>query len=179
METSGRERRHRYYTVASYRKLVTKENLDNAGYADVDFRNVGGFLEVDPSLFYHDQNALYKYQDDFKDKAKAKNAKPRKHPPKNPILPDGTVKQGRPRKYPVSEDPKARMKTNKRKRDEEAAGDGRSSETEQTQPAKKRRIKEGDGGACIFIISNFTVVNNLKQQRLKNAVALLNPNLRR
>jgi hypothetical protein len=162
METSGRERRHRYYTVASYRKLVTKENLDNAGYADVDLTNVGGFLEVDPSLFYHDQNALYQYQDEFKDKAKAKNAKPRKHPPKNPVLPDGTVKQGRPRKHPVPGDQKAGRKTNKRKRNEEDVEDERTSETEQIQPAKKRRVEEGDGGACTFITSIFTVANNLK-----------------
>ena len=150
METSGRERRHRYFTVASYRQLVTKENLDHstAGYADVNFTNVGGFLEVEPNLFYRDQNALYNYQDDFKDKAKAKNAKLRKHPLKNPILPDGTVKQGRPRKYPVGEDPKSIRKANKRKRDEEVAEDGKTSETEQTQPAKKRRLKAGDGGEC-------------------------------
>jgi hypothetical protein len=147
METSGRERRHRYYTVASYRKLVHKENLDNstAGYTDVDFTNVGGFLEVEPNLFYSDQNTLHKYQDDFKDKAKVKNAKFRKHPLKNPILPDGTVKQGRPRKYPVGEDPKSLRKANKRKRGE-AADDGKSSEAEQTQPAKKRRLKGGDEG---------------------------------
>ena len=147
METSGRERRHRYYTVASYRKLVTKENLDNstAGYADVDFTIVGGFLEFNPNLFYSDQNTLHKYQDDFKDKTRAKIAKPRKHPLKNPILPDGTVKQGRPRKYAVGEDPKSRRKENKRKRDEEA-DHGRISETE--QPAKKRRLRAGDESEC-------------------------------
>lgn len=146
METSGRERRHRYYTVASYRKLVIKENLDNstAGYADVDFTNVGGFLEVDPNLFYSDQNALSKYQDDFQDKAKTKNAKPRKHLLTNPILPDGTVKQGRPRKYPVGEDSRTRRKANKRKRDQEVADDGNISEAEQTQLTKKRRLGGGD-----------------------------------
>jgi oxalate---CoA ligase len=163
METSGRERRHRYYTVASYRRLVTKENLDNstADHADVDFTNVGGFLEVDSGLFYSDQNAMYKYQDDFKDKAKVKTVKPRKHPLKNPILSDGTVKQGRPRKYPVGEDPKARRKANKRKRDEEAVDDGRTSEAEQTQPTKKRRLGEGDEGAYGLIFSIFTAANGL------------------
>lgn len=153
METSGRERRHRYYTVASYRKLVIKENLDNstAGYADVDFTNVGGFLEVDPNLFYSDQNALSKYQDDFQDKAKTKNAKPRKHLLTNPILPDGTVKQGRPRKYPVGEDSRTRRKANKRKRDQEVADDGNISEAEQTQLTKKRRLGGGDVGACALL----------------------------
>ena len=159
METSGRERRHRYYTVASYRKLVTKENLDpsTAGYADVDFTNVGGFLEVDPNLFYKDQNALHSYQDDFKDNAKAKNAKLRKYPPKNPILPDGTVKQGRPRKYPVGEDPKSLRKATKRKRDEGALEDGKTLETEQTQPAKKRRLKARAHSECV---SMFTLHSN-------------------
>ena len=150
METSGRERRHRYFTVASYKKLVVKENLDKttAGYADIDFTNVGGFLEVDPQYFYSDQDALYKYQDDFKDKTKVKSAKARKHPLKNPVLPDGTVKQGRPRKHPVGEDPIARREANKRKRDQEAANDGRTSGAEQGQPTKKRRLEEGVEGLC-------------------------------
>jgi oxalate---CoA ligase len=128
---------------------VTKENLDNSstGYANVDFTNVGGFLEVDPNLFYSDQNALYKYQDDFKDNVKVKTAKPRKRPLRNPILPDGTIKQGRPRKYPVAEEPKSLRKANKRKRDEEAV-DGKNSDI---QPAKKRRV--GDEGACVLIFS--------------------------
>jgi hypothetical protein len=141
METSGRERRHRYYTIASYRKLVAKENLDNstAVHAEVDLSNVGGFSSVDPTLFYDNKMTLFKYQDMFKDKEKAKTGKGRKHPLKNPILPDGSVKQGRPRKYPVGEDPKSLRKANKRKREEAAAVAADGQEMDESQPTKKRR----------------------------------------
>ncbi|KAF9458331.1 hypothetical protein BDZ94DRAFT_1270875 [Collybia nuda] len=136
METSGRERRHRYYTIASYRKLVEKENLDNSTvvHAEVDLSEVGGFASVDPTLFYDKQISLFEYQDIFKDKEREKTGKIRKHPLKNPILPDGSVKQGRPRKYPVGEDPKSLRKANKRKRDDTVE------KTVRTQPTKKRRI---------------------------------------
>lgn len=136
METSGRERRHRYFTIASYRKLVAKENLDNstAVHTEVDLSNVGGFASVDPTLFYDDQTTLFEYQDVFKDKERAKTGRGRKRPPKNPILPDGSIKQGRPRKYPVGEDPKSLRKANKRKRIE-----AKAAETEGTQPKKKKR----------------------------------------
>ncbi|KAJ3753325.1 hypothetical protein EV360DRAFT_24151, partial [Lentinula raphanica] len=38
LETSGRERRHRYFAISAYRILVEHENLDksSAGYGDVD-----------------------------------------------------------------------------------------------------------------------------------------------
>ncbi|KAG6837874.1 hypothetical protein H0H93_013027 [Arthromyces matolae] len=133
METSGRERRHRYFTVAAYRQLLAKENLDNtsAGYTDVDFTNVGGFLPVESKLFFKDEASLHQYQDSFKDIAKLSG---RKRPPKNPILPDGTVKQGRPRKYPVGEDPKSLRK--KRKLEEAF------NEDEEPHTSKKGRKKD-------------------------------------
>jgi len=102
METSGRERRHRYYTVAFYRKLVSNEQLDksSAGYGDVDVRNVGGFHSFDTGIFYESESELFNYQDSFKDE-KTRSGNPLKRQPKNPILPDGSVKQGRPRKQPI------------------------------------------------------------------------------
>ncbi|KAG6885704.1 hypothetical protein C0993_010876 [Termitomyces sp. T159_Od127] len=134
METSGRERRHRYFTVASYRKLLAKEQLDNssAGCSEVDLFNVGKFLPVDSNLFYKDKDALYRYQDSFKGSEKLSG---KKHTPKNPILADGTVKQGRPRKYPVGEDPIS-LRRQARKRKLEAALE----EDEQPGPNKKRRL---------------------------------------
>lgn len=131
METNGRERRHRYFTAASYRELVTKEKLDNAT-EEVDFSNVGGFALVDPALFYDDRTSLFQYQDVFKDNVRELTGKGRKRPLKNPILPDGSIKQGRPRKYPVGEDPKA---LRKRKREEAKA----AAEVE-PPPKKKRRV---------------------------------------
>lgn len=106
METSGRERRHRYYTVACYRKLVSNEQLDksSAGYGDVDLRTVGGFYAFDTKIFYESESELFNYQDSFKDE-KTRSRNPVRRPPKNPILPDGSVKQGRPRKHPIEVEP--------------------------------------------------------------------------
>jgi len=103
METHGRERRNRYYTLASYRDLVTRERLDHStdAYVNVDFNDVGGFNRFDPNLFYEEDAVLCEYQDKFRDKEKARIGKPRRYPLKNPILPDGSVKQGRPRKHPL------------------------------------------------------------------------------
>ncbi|KAG6891070.1 hypothetical protein C0995_014159 [Termitomyces sp. Mi166 len=138
METSGRERRHRYFTVASYRQLLAKEKLDNsnAGYSEVDFSDVGEFLPVDSNLFYDDQDALRQYQDSFKDTEKLPG---KRRTPKNPILADGSVKQGRPRKYPVGEDPKSLRKQVKKRKLEEAAL-AENEENAQSAPSKRRRF---------------------------------------
>ncbi|KAF5377206.1 hypothetical protein D9615_006321 [Tricholomella constricta] len=140
METSGRERRHRYFTVASYRKLVAKEKLDNssAGYADVNFSNAGGFLPVESNLFYEDRDALFQYQDAFKDVEKAGG---KKRTFKNPILADGSVKQGRPRKYPLGEDPRSlRKQAVKRKQESVACKSAAPEHEEESQPVKRRRL---------------------------------------
>jgi len=105
METHGRERRHKYFTVANYRKLVAHEELDknSAGYADIDLENVGGFLPVSAERFYDTDDALIRYTDAFNDNNKSPTRKP-KRPPKNPILPDGKAKRGRPRKNPTNDE---------------------------------------------------------------------------
>ncbi|KAG6919586.1 hypothetical protein DXG01_004250 [Tephrocybe rancida] len=148
METSGRERRHRYFTVASYRQLLAKEKLDNssADYTNVDFSNVGGFLPLDSKLFYEDQVALHQYQDAFK--GVSEKASGKKRTPKNPILADGTVKQGRPRKYPVGEDPKSlRKQAKKRKLEMVDADTADAVDNEQLQPKKRRRVGAQEGPA--------------------------------
>jgi len=163
METSGRERRHRYFTVSFYRTLVAKERLDksSAGYADVDFANVGGFAPFEPNLFYNDEATLFKYQDVFKDSERAQGGKVRKYPLKNPILPDGSVKQGRPRKKSSNADGdagegegkgKVRRSAEKRKRDKADVGEedggedgvGRLSEVKKRRSPKKRRFSPTD-----------------------------------
>jgi oxalate---CoA ligase len=97
METFGRERRHRYYTVAAFRGLIIREGLDDsaAHYANIDHSAVGGFASVTSDAFYDEEETLVIYADSFKDKF---NAGHRKYKLKNPILPDGSVKIGRPRK---------------------------------------------------------------------------------
>lgn len=99
METFGRERRHRYYTVAAFRALAAREGLDDSatGYAGIDISAAGDFASYEPELFYNDKYALAIYADRFKDKSKStvdRNLK-------NPILADGSVKLGRPRKTPA------------------------------------------------------------------------------
>lgn len=106
---------------------------------------MGEFADVDESAFYADENALNKYLDDFpmenvktpgtarKRRPKPKATKPKKEKVvkekkvkkyTNPILPDGSVKKGRPRKE---------VKKRKREEDGDVAG-----ETE-SPPSKKKR----------------------------------------
>ncbi|KAJ7456579.1 hypothetical protein FB451DRAFT_1048140 [Mycena latifolia] len=138
METSGRERRNRYYTIASYHALVAQENLDKAtaGYGHVDLSLAGGFLAFGPEAFYTDDAALIKHQDRDARITRQTGKKVRK----NPLLPDGTVKKGRPRKVrPEGDDdePRARKPRKRKLADDEAAG---PSEPKKGPPAKKRRL---------------------------------------
>ena len=128
METSGRERRHRYYTVAAYQKLVATEQLDktSAGFTDIDVSDTGGFSVLHPSLFYTETSELEKFEDTFN-----RVNRPSKRQFKNPILPDGTVKQGRPRKKPL-QDVEAVKKASKRKLEAMEVNESES-------PTKKRK----------------------------------------
>jgi len=113
-ETYGRERRHRWFTSMGYKALLTQENINGAEHElPVDLANIGGFTDTSPELFYNTQEQLYQHQDmDSREETTRKKRKP----PKNPILPDGTVKRGRPRKNQPS--------TSKRKREDLAEDDG-------------------------------------------------------
>ena len=143
METHGRERRHRYFTVANYRKFVAQEELDKnyTGYADIDLDNVGGFLPISTDLFYDTENSLVQYLDAFNDNDRTRGKKPKK-PPKNPILPDGKTKRGRPRKNPANDGEtlfKESIQSNKRKREEVADTSAHGFPTETPdEPTKKR-----------------------------------------
>ena len=143
METHGRERRYRYFTVANYRNLVAQEELDKscAGYADIDLDDVGGFLPMSTDLFYVTENSLEQYLDSFKDDEKTRGRNSKK-PPKNPILPDGKIKRGRPRKHPANNGETLlaeSIQKNKRKRGEVADVSMHGSPTETPdEPTKKR-----------------------------------------
>ncbi|KIY52288.1 hypothetical protein FISHEDRAFT_35427 [Fistulina hepatica ATCC 64428] len=65
METNGRGRCNRYYTLAAYRKLFAKEKLDQstAQYSDVNFSLVGGFMDLNPELLYSSETDMRAYQD--------------------------------------------------------------------------------------------------------------------
>ncbi|KAJ7225932.1 hypothetical protein GGX14DRAFT_548620 [Mycena pura] len=149
METNGRERRNRYYTIGSYRALVAQENLDqsSAGYSDVDLGQVGDFYPFGPEAFYSDNAALIKHQDREMKMKIAKHAKKPGKLRKNPILPDGTVKKGRPRKHRLkAEDGDEAPLSKKRKRKAEN-GALSLSETQQSPPAKKQRLDAQQGCA--------------------------------
>ncbi|PPQ63697.1 hypothetical protein CVT24_004277 [Panaeolus cyanescens] len=80
METKGRERRHRYFTLANYRKLVDKESLDknSTGLRDITLHQAGGFFPIPSDCFYDNEQELVRYSDGFKEKDKNSNKKDRK-----------------------------------------------------------------------------------------------------
>lgn len=124
METSGRERRHRYFTAANFCRLVDQEELDkdSSGYSDLDLKNVGGFLPVMPQLFYSAEEELINYSDTFKDADRRPKKPKKKKVLKNPILPNGKVKRGRPKKVVndgVEPSVSTKPRKNKRKREDE------------------------------------------------------------
>ncbi|KAI6046107.1 hypothetical protein EDC04DRAFT_1872913 [Pisolithus marmoratus] len=54
METYGRERRHRYFTNATYQAVLASENLQDASAPrnEADSSHIGEFSDWDPGLFY-------------------------------------------------------------------------------------------------------------------------------
>ena len=134
METFGREHRHRYFTMASYRAAVAKEGLDDAvsGYAAIDLSAVGGFAPIPSEWFYEDEGTINRFADTCRYKIVPVEGKAGSKPKKariNPILADGSVKLGRPRKHPEGS-----RRKGKRKRDADDGEDG----TEPASPAPKR-----------------------------------------
>jgi len=135
-ETYGRERRHRWFTFKGYKALLSQENINEAEHElPVDLANTGGFTDVSPGLFYDTLDQLYQHQDT---ESREETTKKKRKQPKNPILPDGTVKRGRPRKnQPI---------TGKRKREDLAEDDGAD---DQARVAK--RAKTAATGVIIFV----------------------------
>ncbi len=102
METSGRERRRRYFSTSAYRELLSKEKFEAPDMLTSDDATLAGFFsQLEETSFYAEKKVLHIYQDSYKDKINIE--KRRKRPLKNPILPDGRVKLGRPRKKPADQ----------------------------------------------------------------------------
>jgi hypothetical protein len=135
-ETYGRERRHRWFTFKGYKALLDQENINEAEHEPcADLTNTGGFTDVSPDLFYDTLDQLRQHQDtDIREET----TKRKRKPPKNPILPDGTVKRGRPRKDQAG--------TNKRKREDLAEDDGADG---QSRPPKKAKTVVVEGGGLV------------------------------
>lgn len=136
-ETHGRERRYKYYTVAHYLALAEREKFEDRRYHDIDMSAVGAFLPVEADAFYEDADELDRYVREMGTSkgtgalAKAKGKKKYK----NPTLPDGSIKKGRPRKSQMTGEegePTPSKRSKKRKR-EEADDDGG-----EPPPRKKR-----------------------------------------
>ncbi|KAJ3890668.1 hypothetical protein GG344DRAFT_88728 [Lentinula edodes] len=150
LETSGRERRHRYFTISAYRTLVERENLDKstAGYSDVDLSNVGGFLSVDPGGFYRDDEELHQYQDSFKDDDPIKLAKASKKSAESSVAGRKGLKQ----KLPVNTeaedngiDPQNSAKPSRRgKRKAAETPSANQEDSIQPRPQKKRKIENAE-----------------------------------
>ncbi|EIW86464.1 hypothetical protein CONPUDRAFT_86434 [Coniophora puteana RWD-64-598 SS2] len=126
METFGRERRHRFYTVAAYRTLMESEQLNDSTstYGSVDLSNAGGFAPVELESFYGDTTTLIRHQDTYQksvskskkrkrvdntftkdDGPSASSSKPRKksriqepHTPSEPTIEDVVQPQPTPKK---------------------------------------------------------------------------------
>ena len=123
-ETYGRERRHRWFTFKGYRALLNQENINEAEHElPVDLANTGGFTDMPPELFYDTLDQLHQHQDTD---SREETTKKKRKLPKNPILPDGTIKRGRPRKNQPG--------AGKRKREDPAEDDGANG---QAQPSKR------------------------------------------
>ena len=144
METHGRERRHRYYTVAAFRALAAREGLDDSAisYANVDFSAVGGFTSFPPNYFYDDKEMLTIYVDTFKDKLNA--GKDWKSKGKKSLMPDGTTKIGRPKKTQPSNSKKGKAadaggRAHKRKREDGDQENGGNNSMQADPPTKRKR----------------------------------------
>lgn len=145
-ETYGRERRHRWFTFKGYKALLDQENINEAEHElPIDLANTGGFTDMSPELFYDTLDQLHRHQDTV---TGGEPTKKKRKPPKNPILPDGTVKRGRPRKNQPG--------TSKRKREDEdlaevdGAGDqARSSKRAKTVAAGGEVVTDADRGTPV------------------------------
>ena len=135
-ETYGRERRHRWFTLKGHKALLDQENINEAEHElPVDLANTGGFTDISPELFYDTLDQLHLHQDTD---AREETMKKKRKPPKNPILPDGTVKRGRPRKNQPG--------TSKRKREDLAKDD---EEDSQARPSKRAKTVPAGGNVVI------------------------------
>ncbi|KAI0768599.1 hypothetical protein BD413DRAFT_563329 [Trametes elegans] len=140
-ETHGRERRYKYYTVAHYLALADRERFEDRRYRDTDMSAVGGFRVVCADAFYalgeelaqHVNTLVLSKRDGVSTTAKGKKRV-------NPILPDGSIKKGRPRKNPEPVDGSASAAPKQsKKRKRESAENGEDGGTGDTPLAKKKR----------------------------------------
>lgn len=142
-ENYGRERRYKYFTIANYRKVAVQEGFDEPDprYLSVDLSSAEDFMPVEQGLFYSTEKDLEEYINNSHRGSQITVGKSKKAKVyKNPLLPDGTVKKGRPRKSDVATDAGGQNKA-KTPRGKKRKHDGSDEEggTEQDAVSKKKR----------------------------------------
>ena len=152
METSGRERRHRYYTVANYSKLVSEEALDksSACFTDIDLVNIGRFYAMLPDSFYENDKELVHCQDAAKDGEPVQGSELKVG---KPSVSNSQPKRGRPRKpISIQGNPSAKRK----RKASLLSGDGVETSGSEESASKRRRLNGTDisaaGMLCLFVI---------------------------
>jgi hypothetical protein len=148
METSGRERRHRYYTVANYYKLVSEEALDksSACFTDIDLVNIGKFNAIRTDSFYENDKELVHRQDAAKDGEPVQGSELKVG---KPSVSNFQPKRGRPRKS-ISKQGNPSAKKRKRK-DSPLSGEGVETSGSEESATKRRRLN-GAGMLFLFVI---------------------------
>ncbi|KAG1889373.1 hypothetical protein F4604DRAFT_1877037 [Suillus subluteus] len=148
MESFGRERRHRYYTLAAYTTVMASEKLGDTttSYVDIDVSKAGDFAVFHEAMFYDDDETLHYYEDMFKDKEDAKvktGAKKRKRPATEDPGDDEAVEDT---PEPV---PKAKRGRPPKKPRGEEDGDISIPPKKRGRPRKNPIAEEGDGTSTV------------------------------
>lgn len=150
METSGRERRHRYYTVENYYKLVSEEALDksSACFTGIDLVDVGRFYAIRSDSFYENDEELVHRQDATKDSEPIRGSE---FKVEKTSVSDFQPKRGRPRK-PISVQEQGNTSA-KRKRKASPLSDGfETSESEESSTKRRRLNGTGINAAGMFFL---------------------------
>ena len=138
METSGRERRHRYYTVANYSKLVSEEALDksSACFTDIDLVNIGKFYAIRSDSFYENDKELVHRQDAAKDAEPERGSESKVG---KPSVSNSQPKRGRPRK-PISIQKQGNSSAKRKRKPSPLSGDGIETSGSEESSTKRRRL---------------------------------------
>ena len=142
METSGRERRHRYYTVANYYKLVSEEALDkpSACFTDIDLVNIGRFHAIRSDLFYENDKELVHRQDAVKDAEPVGGSELKAG---KPAVSNLQRKRGRPPKS-ISIQEQGNSSSRRKRKASPLSGDGLETSGSEESLTKRRRL-DGTG----------------------------------
>lgn len=154
METSGRERRHRYYTVANYYKLVSEEALDksSACFTDIDLVNIGGFYAIRSDSFYENDKELVHRQDAAKDAEPARGSELQAGKPSVSNL---QPKRGRSRKL-ISIQDQGNSSAKRKRKASPLSGDGLETSGSE-ESSTKRRCLNGTGINAAGMLSLFVI----------------------